>query len=108
LANLPESKQAVPTRYVSCDGTGTPMRPGELRWGWLKNGQCQFVELSKWTNAQGMTLIRSVPDVERLRLLLAETPPDAQLVCAKAGVIEFTGTLQTAPNRRTFWGLGQT
>jgi hypothetical protein len=59
----------------------------KLRWGWLKNGQCQFVELSKWTNAQGMTLIRSIPDVERLRVLLAETPPDAQLVCAKAGVI---------------------
>lgn len=59
----------------------------KLRWGWLKNGQCQFVELSKWTNAQGLTLIRSIPDVERLRVLLVETPPDAQLVCAKAGVI---------------------
>jgi len=59
----------------------------KLRWGWLKNGQCQFIELSKWTNQQGMTLIRSIPDVERLRALLAETPPDPQLVCAKAGVI---------------------
>lgn len=59
----------------------------KLRWGWLKNGQCQFIELSKWTNAEGMTLIRSMPDVERLRALLAETPPDPQLVCAKAGVI---------------------
>jgi hypothetical protein len=59
----------------------------KLRWGWLKNGQCQFIELSKWTNAKGMTLIRSIPDVERLRLLLTETPPDPQLVCAKAGVI---------------------
>jgi len=59
----------------------------KLRWGWLKNGQCQFIELSKWTNAEGMTLIRSIPDVERLRALLAEKPPDPQLVCAKAGVI---------------------
>lgn len=59
----------------------------KLRWGWLKNGQCQFIELSKWTNTHGMTLIRSIPDVERLRHLLAETPPDPQLVCAKAGVI---------------------
>lgn len=59
----------------------------KLRWGWLKNGQCHFIELSKWTNAQGMTLIRSIPDVERLRVLLDETPPDPQLVCAKAGVI---------------------
>lgn len=59
----------------------------KLRWGWLKNGQCQFIELSKWTNLDGMTLIRSIPDVERLRALLAESPPDPQLVCAKAGVI---------------------
>lgn len=57
------------------------------RWGWLKNGQCQFAELTKWTNEHGMTLIRSIPDVERLRMLLAESPPDPQLICAKAGVI---------------------
>lgn len=59
----------------------------KLRWGWLKSGQCQFVELSKWTNHTGLTLIRTVPDVERLKLLLAETCPDPQLVCSKAGFI---------------------
>lgn len=59
----------------------------KYRWGWLKNGQCQFVELTKWTTQAGLTLIRSVPDVDRLRQLLAESPPDPQLVCAKAGVI---------------------
>jgi energy-coupling factor transporter ATP-binding protein EcfA2 len=59
----------------------------KLRWGWLKNGQCQFVELAKWTNHTGLTTIRSVPDVDRLRSLLSEAPPDPQLVCAKAGVI---------------------
>ena len=59
----------------------------KLRWGCLNNGQCQFVELTKWTAANGVSLILSVPDVERLRKLLAETPPDPQLVCAKAGVI---------------------
>ena len=59
----------------------------KLRWGWLQNGQCQFLELSKWTNQNGMTLLRSVPDVERLRSLMVESPPDPQLVCAKAGVI---------------------
>jgi hypothetical protein len=31
--------------------------------------------------------IRSIPDIQRLRELLAESPPDPQLVCAKAGVI---------------------
>lgn len=59
----------------------------KLRWGWLRTGQCQFIELAKWSNQGGLTLIRSIPDIERLRLLLAETPPDAQLVAAKAGVI---------------------
>jgi energy-coupling factor transporter ATP-binding protein EcfA2 len=59
----------------------------KLRWGWLKNGQCQFVELNRWTDSKGISLIRSIPDVERLRILLAESPPDPQLVCAKAGVI---------------------
>lgn len=59
----------------------------KLRWGWLKHGQCHFVELSKWTDKQGLTLIRSIPDAERLRALLAEPAPDPQLVCAKAGVI---------------------
>lgn len=59
----------------------------KLRWGWLQNGQCQFVELTRWTSTSGLTLVRSVPDIERLRQLLAETPPDPQLVCSKAGVI---------------------
>lgn len=30
LAQLPQSEQAVPILYVSCDGTGTPMRKQEL------------------------------------------------------------------------------
>jgi ABC-type dipeptide/oligopeptide/nickel transport system ATPase subunit len=59
----------------------------KLRWGWLQNGQCHFVELTKWTAASGLQLIQSLPDVERLRKLLAEAPPDPQLVCSKAGVI---------------------
>jgi hypothetical protein len=59
----------------------------KLRWGWLKNGQCQFVELAKWTNHSGMTVFRTVPDIERLEHLLNEQPPDPQLVCAKAGFI---------------------
>lgn len=59
----------------------------KLRWGWLKNGQCQFIELTKWTAASGLSLVRSVPDLERLRQLLAESPPDPQLICSKAGII---------------------
>jgi len=59
----------------------------KLQWGWLKNGQCQFIELKKWTSSNGISLIRSIPDIKKLGDLLAETPPDPQLVCAKAGVI---------------------
>jgi len=75
-------------RFRHCVIT-THYRPWKqkLRWGWLQNGQCQFVELTKWTSVYGLKLIRTVPDVERLRQLLAETPPDPQLVCSKAGVI---------------------
>ena len=59
----------------------------KLRWGWLQNGNCQFVELSKWSAAKGLTIIQSVPDIETLRRLLTATPPDPQLISAKAGVI---------------------
>ena len=59
----------------------------KLRWGWLKHHQCQFVELSKWTSTEGLLLINSVPDIQRLAQLLAENPPDLQLVCAKSGVL---------------------
>ena len=59
----------------------------KLRWGWLQNGSLQFVELSKWSAAKGLTIIRSVPDVEMLRRLLAASSPDPQLISAKAGVI---------------------
>jgi hypothetical protein len=83
------------------------------RWGWLKNGQCQFVELTKWTATDGLTVIGTLPDVERLRKLLAETPPDPQIVCAKAGVIleaalDFLTELYECrvPRRRSGYTLG--
>ena len=88
VERLIEMLYAEVVKFRHCVIT-THYRPWKqkLRWGWLKNGQCQFIELTKWTDKNGLTLIRSVPDAERLRLLLAETPPDSQLVCAKAGVI---------------------
>jgi len=58
-----------------------------LQWGWLKNGQVQFVELGRWSNVEGLSLIQAIPDVEKLRSFLAEIPPDVQTVCAKAGYI---------------------
>ena len=88
VERLIEMLYAEALRFRHCIIT-THYRPWKqkLRWGWLQHGQCQFVELTKWTSSQGLTLTRSLPDVERLRQLLAETPPDPQLVCAKAGVV---------------------
>jgi hypothetical protein len=85
---LIEMLYAEASRFRHCLLT-THYRPWKekLRWGWLKSGPCQFVELAGGTNPPGLKLARSIPDAERLRALLAETPPDSQLVCAKAGVI---------------------
>lgn len=60
----------------------------KYRWGWLKPGQpCQFVELTGWAIDDGIRIINSLPEVERLRTLLRESPSDIQSVCSKAGVI---------------------
>lgn len=60
----------------------------KYRWGWLKPGRpCQFVELTGWAIDDGMRIISSLPEVERLRALLGESPTDVQSVCSKAGVI---------------------
>lgn len=59
----------------------------KYRWGWLKNGQCQFVELSRWSVHKGISHSRSLPEVERMRSMLSEASPDHQAICAKAGVI---------------------
>lgn len=85
---LVEMLYAETLKFRHCVIT-THYRPWKqkFRWGWLKNNQCHFVELSKWSNSNGLTVVRGVPDVERLRQLLAETPPDPQLICAKAGVM---------------------
>ena len=59
----------------------------KYRWGWLKNGQCQFVELSRWSLHKGISHNPSIPEAERLRIMLGEISPDHQAICAKAGVI---------------------
>ena len=59
----------------------------KLRWGWLKDGQCQVVELARWAPNVGPTLLRSTPEIERLRKLLNDDDFDPQAACAKAGVL---------------------
>src|SRR5206468_5076963 len=88
VSRLVEMLYSEASKFRHCIIT-THYRPWKekFRWGWLRTGQCQFVELTGWTVLDGLTLNRSVPDVQRLKQLLEENPPDAQLVCAKAGVI---------------------
>lgn len=59
----------------------------KYRWGWLANGQCNFVELGHWSKTTGLCTARSLSDVERLGTLLGEGTPDPQAVAAKAGVV---------------------
>jgi energy-coupling factor transporter ATP-binding protein EcfA2 len=60
----------------------------KYRWGWLKPGQaCQFVELTGWAINDGIRIISSLPEVDRLRRLLVEAPIDPQAISSKAGVI---------------------
>lgn len=60
----------------------------KYRWGILRPDQlCQFVELRNWTLDGGMTLTGSVPEIARLKLLLAEDGLDVQAIAGKAGVI---------------------
>lgn len=59
----------------------------KFRWGWLKSGECQFVELARWSLAKGISHGKSIPEVERLRGLLEESSVDLGGVCSKAGMI---------------------
>ena len=88
VERLIEMLHAQALKFRHCLIT-THYRPWKmkLRWGWLKNGQCHFIELTRWTNSSGLTMMRTVPDLDKLRELLAAEPADAQLVCAKAGFI---------------------
>jgi len=60
----------------------------KFRWGWLKNGQCELIELADWNNTQGIrtTDVTTGPLIE-LRQHLVQTPPSLQASCASAGVL---------------------
>ncbi len=76
-------------RFRHCIVT-THYRPWreKYRWGWLKNGQCQFIELARWDLEKGLGTTRSFPEIQRLKKLLEEEDaPDLQSICSKAGVI---------------------
>ena len=61
----------------------------KFRWGMLKPDQtCHFVELGKWGFDKGISLSGAmIPEIARLKVLLADPNPDVQAVTGKAGVI---------------------
>lgn len=59
----------------------------KYRWGLLRKGECQFIELLDWQHSAGIKLGKLVPPVQELRDLLATKPPSAQQVAASAGVV---------------------
>ncbi len=104
----------VSERFAHCVLTTHYMPWREkFRWGWLKNGECQLIELGDWSLENGVVSSKSTPRVEVLRGLLAVAKPDAQVVSACAGVVleavlDFlTRTYECAvPRRRTKPTLG--
>jgi energy-coupling factor transporter ATP-binding protein EcfA2 len=85
----------------------------KYRWGFLKNGECQFIELGKWSWDDGIISLGTKLRIERLREQLSEPLVEVSEVCATAGVIleavlDFL-TLQfncAVPRRRTKPTLG--
>ncbi len=60
----------------------------KFRWGWLKNGQCEMMELGVWDANAGIVSAKpsQAPLIE-LRQHLAADPPLLQSACASAGVL---------------------
>lgn len=76
-------------QFLHCVLT-THYRPWKekYRWGLLRHGQCQFIELRPWTPASGVAHGKtSLTPVAELGKLLADDPPSPQLLCASAGVV---------------------
>jgi len=59
----------------------------KYRWGYLKNGECQFIELGKWSFNEGIVGFGTKLRIERLREQLSVPLPEVSEVCATAGVV---------------------
>lgn len=79
-------EEAQAFRHVLVTTHYRPWRE-KLRWGWLRHGQCQVVELGRWSAGAGPSLTRSTVEIERLRRLLTADDLDVQASCAKSGVV---------------------
>ena len=59
----------------------------KYRWGKLKNGECQFVELGKWSFADGIVGRGTTLRIERLREQLSQPIPEVAESCGTAGIV---------------------
>jgi energy-coupling factor transporter ATP-binding protein EcfA2 len=59
----------------------------KYRWGSLKNGECQFIELDKWSFTEGIVGRGTTLRIERLRVQLSTPSPEVAEVCGTAGVV---------------------
>jgi hypothetical protein len=61
----------------------------KFRWGVLKPDQiCHFVELGTWAFDKGISVSGAmIPEIARLKVLLADPNPDVQAITSKSGVI---------------------
>jgi AAA domain len=60
----------------------------KYRWGLIKGGHpCQFVELTGSGLEGVIRAVGSIPEIDRLRIMVAADQPDLQAVVGKAGVV---------------------
>lgn len=60
----------------------------KFRWGWLRNGQCEMIELGLWDPAAGIATAKlSQAPLLELHQHLAAIPPAIQPACGSAGVL---------------------
>jgi energy-coupling factor transporter ATP-binding protein EcfA2 len=89
VERLVEMLYSETERFMHCIIT-THYRPWreKFRLGQLRNGQCQLIELGKWSHAHGVAIgTKGAPPVDELRALIHSNPPSLQLLCASAGVL---------------------
>lgn len=60
----------------------------KFRWGWLKNGQCEMIELGIWEPVNGIATAKlSYTPLFELRQHLTSTPPTISSACGSAGIL---------------------
>lgn len=76
-------------RFMHCIIT-THYRPWreKFRLGQLRNGQCQLIELGKWSHSNGVIIgAKGKPPVDELKDAIEANPQSLQLICSSAGVL---------------------